>query len=197
MKVLLLIIVSYLLGCFSISITLSKSLYKKDVRDCGSGNAGATNMARNFGWKMGVLTVLSDVAKAALAMILGKYLMGNTGICISGAASIIGHCYPVFYGFSGGKGVSVGAAIAFFISPAVGFAAVAAFLLAALLSKKVSLGSLCAAVTVFAVTFLTTDDPPKRILALICMLLVVIRHSENIKRLINHTEPDFKFGKAK
>ena len=83
---------SYLLGCVSLSIMLSKKVYGTDVRGMGSGNAGATNMARVFGLNAGILTLIADAVKAAIAMFIGKLLFGELGICIAGIASLIGHC---------------------------------------------------------------------------------------------------------
>ena len=194
-KIIATVILSYLLGCLSLSIFLSKRLLGKDIRSCGSGNAGATNMARVYGLKMGLLTLLADAAKAVAAMLLGSFLLGEDGLCIAGCMCLIGHCFPAFHNFRGGKGVSVGAAIVFFIDVRAGLISAAVFFLAALLSKRVSLGSVCAAVSIFISSLLLGLSLPKLILALFTMVTVVTRHKENIKRLINGTEPAFKAGR--
>jgi len=113
-KYLLLIIGSYLIGSISFSVLMSK-LLGGDVRKKGSGNAGATNMARVYGMSAGLLTLLLDGLKAVLCSAVGKMMFGDAGLAIAGAACIFGHCFPIFHGFKGGKGVAVGCALAFMI----------------------------------------------------------------------------------
>ena len=98
----------YLLGSLSMSIILSRAVLGEDVRRKGSGNAGATNMARVYGLKAGALTLGGDVLKASLSMLIGWLLLGDVGLALGGIASLVGHCFPVYYNFRGGKGVSVG-----------------------------------------------------------------------------------------
>lgn len=195
-KYLLAIIGGYLLGSLSMSILLSRSVLGGDVRKKGSGNAGATNMARVYGMKAGVLTLAGDVAKAALAMLIGWLLLGDQGLAASGIACLVGHCFPIYHNFKGGKGVSVGAAIALAVDWKVFLWVVAAFLLGALLSKKVSLGSICAAVSITIAALVFQVSTPRLILCIVGMVLVVFQHRENIKRLINGTEADFCPAKA-
>lgn len=185
----------YLLGSLSMSIILSRAVLGEDVRRKGSGNAGATNMARVYGLKAGALTLGGDVLKAALSMLIGWLLLGDVGLALGGIASLVGHCFPVYYNFRGGKGVSVGAAVALAIDWRVFLSIVLVFALAAFLSKKVSLGSVCAAVAISITSLIFQVSTPKLILAVFGMLLVVFQHRENIKRLINGTEPDFKPAK--
>ena len=185
----------YLLGSLSMSIILSRAVLGEDVRRKGSGNAGATNMARVYGLKAGALTLGGDVLKASLSMLIGWLLLGAVGLALGGIASLVGHCFPVYYNFRGGKGVSVGAAVALAIDWRVFLSIVLVFALAAFLSKKVSLGSVCAAVAISITSLIFQVSTPKLILAVFGMLLVVFQHRENIKRLINGTEPDFKPAK--
>ena len=190
-KYLLTAIAGYLLGSLSISIFISRSVLGRDVRKQGSGNAGATNMARIFGLGIGILTLFGDALKAVLAMYIGEWLLGDMGIAVSGLAVLVGHCFPVFHHFHGGKGVSVGAAIGLMVDWRVLVAITCAFFIGALLSKKVSIGSVCAsvAITIFALVF--DVSAPKLALCIIGMCLVVFQHRENIKRVIKGTEPDF------
>ena len=188
---------SYLIGCVSLSIILSKNIFGGDVRGMGSGNAGATNMARSFGMSAGVLTLLADALKAVIAMVVGNLLFGDLGLAIAGTCSLIGHCYPVFYGFKGGKGVSVGAAIAFAIDWKVGIFVVICFAIVAALTKRVSPSSISAAVGIVIAGLIFKVSAPELVMSIIGAILVIYRHKENIKRLIAGTEPEFKAGSSK
>ena len=183
--------VGYLLGSLSFSIILSK-LLGRDIRKEGSGNAGATNMTRVFGWAAGIATLLFDFLKALAAMLIGRALLGDVGICLGGIASMTGHCFPVFHNFKGGKGVSTGAAIALMIDWRVLVCIVVVFLAVALLSRKVSLGSVSAAVSIVPATLIFRPTGPMIALAVFGMVLAVCRHAENIRRLLSGTEPDFR-----
>ena len=188
---------AYCIGSMSFSIMASKALYGGDIRAEGSGNAGATNMARVHGWGAGLLTLGGDALKAAVCMLAGKALAGEIGFCLGAAGCSLGHCFPVLHGFKGGKGIAVGGAIAFGIAWPVGACTVGAFLLGALLSKKVSFGSLCGAIAIASSSYFFHVGTPRLILAVFCAGLATIRHIPNIKRLIAGTEPDFKAGKRK
>ena len=196
LKWLFVLAVSYLLGSLSFSILFSRML-GRDIRKHGSGNAGATNMTRVFGWAAGVATLAFDILKAVAAMLIGRALLGDVGICLGGIGSMVGHCWPVFHQFKGGKGISVGAALGLMIDWRVFVTIIAVFLIVALLSKKVSLGSISAAVSIVPATLIFAPKPPLIILAVVGMILAVTRHAENIRRLIAGTEPDFRAGKMK
>ncbi len=193
MKWLFVLVISYLLGSLCFSIILSKMI-GRDIRKQGSGNAGATNMTRVFGWAAGVATLLFDFLKAFAAMMIGRALLGDVGICLGGIGSLVGHCWPLFHHFKGGKGISVGAAVGLMIDWRVFVTIIAVFLIAALLSKKVSVGSLCAALAVVPATLVFAPRPPMIVLAAFGMVLTICRHAENIKRLRAGTEPDFRAG---
>lgn len=196
-KYLLVALGSYLLGSVSLSIYLSKKMYGADVRSKGSGNAGATNMARVYGMMAGVLTLGADVLKAVAAMLGGYLLLGDVGLSLGGICCIVGHCFPVFHNFKGGKGVSVGGAISVMIDWRVGLLVVGLFLLMAVLSKKVSLGSICGALAAGIGPLIFGLSTPRIVLGIVAMLVVILRHTENIRRLVKGTEPDFKPAKIK
>lgn len=189
-------VVGYLLGSLSFSIILSR-LIGRDIRKAGSGNAGATNMTRVFGWAAGVATLAFDFLKAFAAMMIGRALLGEAGVCLGGMASMTGHCFPVFHGFKGGKGISTGAAVAVMIDWRVFVVILIVFLIVVLISKKVSLGSVCAALAVVPATFVFAPRAPMIALAVFGMVLAVCRHAENIRRLRAGTEPDFRAGGKK
>lgn len=189
------VVAGYLLGSLSISILLSKNLLGRDVRRHGSGNAGATNMARVFGMCAGLLTLAGDMLKAAAAMLIGFWLLGDTGMALGGVVCLLGHCFPALHGFRGGKGVSSGAMVALMIDWRVFLCVIGAFLVGAFLTKKVSFGSICGALTIFISAAALGVSTPRLILAAAGMLIVIARHRDNIVRLINGTEPDFKPAK--
>ena len=197
LKVVAVIAAGYLLGSLSASIILSRTAWGGDVRGKGSGNAGATNMARVYGLGAGFLTLGCDMLKTIVAMWLGSLLLGDVGLALGGICAMIGHCFPVFHGFKGGKGISVGAALGLMIDWRVFVCIIATFLIVAFLTKKVSLGSICAAVaiTVFSLVFHVTT--PRLILAICAMCLAIFQHRGNIDRLIKGTEPDFKAADSK
>ncbi|MBR0209040.1 MAG: glycerol-3-phosphate acyltransferase [Oscillospiraceae bacterium] len=200
LKYLLIVAGGYLLGSVSISIILSRML-GTDVRKKGSGNAGATNMARSYGLLAGFATLAGDFLKAAIVMYVGWRLCGDWGLMAGGMACTTGHCFPIFYDFRGGKGISVGAAIGLAIDWRVFIGIVIVFLIAAFLSKKASLGSVCAAVAVvvFSVVLaaLGLIALPRLLLAIYAAALAVFQHRSNLKRLSEGTEPDFKAADVK
>jgi glycerol-3-phosphate acyltransferase PlsY len=187
-------ILGYLIGSVSLSIVLSNLLYHRDVRTQGSGNAGATNAARVFGLSAGVLTFFGDFLKTLLALWLGKLLAGENGILAAGALALLGHCFPVYFHFKGGKGVSCGAAIALMIDWRVFLAAVIVFGIMALLFKIASVASLSAAIAVAAGAFVFGTPLPFKILALFTCVLVFAMHSQNIRRLFRGEEKQFHAG---
>ncbi len=196
LKAAAILVAGYLLGSLSASILLSRTAWGGDVRGKGSGNAGATNMARGYGLGAGVVTLGCDMLKAILATWLGSLLLGDVGLAIGGIACMVGHCFPVFHEFKGGKGISAGAAIGLMIDWRVFVAIILVFLIVAFLSRKVSLGSICASVALTWFSLIFGVSTPKLILAIVAMCLAVFQHRGNIKRLLDGTEPDFKAGHA-
>ena len=128
----------YLIGSLSVSILISKYIFHQDVRTLGSGNAGAANAARTLGAGVGLLTLLGDFLKGVISMLLGSCLGGATGLAIAGAACMIGHCFPIYFGFKGGKAVATAAAVALMIDWRVFLSAFAVFAIVAALSKTAS-----------------------------------------------------------
>ncbi len=196
MKYILAAVIAYLLGSVCSSIPLSKRCKGVDIRTKGSGNAGATNVARVFGIRAGFITLGLDMAKTVAAMLIGQQLCGVMGEAISGAFCIIGHCFPLYFGFKGGKGVSVGAALGLMTGLPVFAVIIAVFLVTAFASRKVSLGSILAAVTLPVASFIFNAPTPLLAMNAFSAVLVVLMHRENIRRLINGTEGDFKPGKS-
>ena len=196
-KVIVIAAAGYLLGSLSASILLSRAALGGDVRSKGSGNAGATNMARVYGLGAGFLTLGCDMLKAILATWLGSLLLGDAGLALGGVCCMVGHCFPVFHGFKGGKGISAGAAIGLMIDWRVFVTIIAVFLIVAFLSRKVSLGSIAASVAITVASLIFAVSTPKLVLAIVAMCLAVFQHRGNISRLLKGTEPDFKPAKKK
>lgn len=184
-------LIAYLLGSFCASIPLSKAMCGEDIRTMGSGNAGATNMARSLGMKAGVVTFILDAAKTAAAVYLGYLLYGEAGKAIAGCACIVGHCFPVYFGFRGGKGVSVGAALGMITHPLVFCIVIAVFFAVVKFSRKVSLGSITAAVALPIAALAFRVSGAMLAMCIFAAVLVIFMHRSNIARLINGTEPDF------
>ena len=189
--IVLCIILGYLLGSVSVSILISKYFFHDDVRGHGSGNAGATNVARVFGLQAGFLTFLGDCLKSVLAMWLGALLAGDTGLALAGAACLIGHCFPVFFRFRGGKAVSAGAAVGLMLDWRLFLISIAVFLIVAFLFKIASVASMSAAIAQAAGAFLFTNSLLLILLAIFAAILVVFMHRSNIRRLIAGQEPKF------
>ena len=189
------LVLGYLIGSLSVSILISKYVFHQDVRTMGSGNAGAANAARTLGAGVGLLTLLGDFLKGVVSMLLGSCLGGSTGLAIAGAACMIGHCFPIYFGFKGGKAVATAAAVALmldwrvFLSAFVVYAAVAAW------SRTASVSSMAASVAIAAMTPVVTHNPVLISLGIFTCLLVLLMHRSNIRRLIQGTEPKFHFGK--
>jgi len=187
-------IAAYLLGSVNMGILLSQILMRRDVRKGGSGNAGATNMARTFGMGMGVATFVGDTLKTVASMLLGFYLGGETGRAIAGMGCLLGHCFPLFFGFRGGKGVSVAAAIALVLDWKLFLVLIAVFFFVFfVINRTVSLCSIICAVAfpicIFAMGLNTV--PAVTVLGFFATALVIFMHRSNIQRLLNHTEPKF------
>ena len=196
MKYILITATAYLLGSFCASIPLSKRVYGADVRTLGSGNAGATNVARCFGIKAGLITLFCDMLKTVCSMLIGKLLAGECGMALAGALCMTGHCFPIYFGFRGGKGVSAGAAVALMQGVWVFVSVMSVFALVAVCGKKVSLASICASMSLPIAAVVFGKSVPLIALSAFSCLLVVIMHRENIRRLLDGKEPDFKAGKS-
>lgn len=188
---------AYLIGSFSPSIFLSRSLLGRDVRKQGSGNAGATNMARVYGMGFGVVTLLCDALKAVAAIAFAVWLLGEWGIFVGGIFCLLGHCFPVFYGFKGGKGVSVGAVVALAVDWRAFVVVVVVFALGAVLTRKVSVGSVLAAISIAPAALIIAVSTPKLLLAIFGSILVTARHAANIERVVHGEEPDFHAAEPK
>lgn len=192
----LVVILSYLIGSISPAIILCKLRYSVDIRTLGSGNAGTTNVLRNFGKKMAGLTLLLDALKGILCYITGYVVLGSYEMAlVCGLAAVIGHILPIFSGFKGGKGVATTLGLCLVAAPKAGIIAVVAALIIMAVSRRISLGSILGAL-IFAVMTAVLKYPDFVVVwAAIIAGIIWIKHRENIKRLLSGTEPKFTLKK--
>lgn len=201
-------LIAYLLGSLNFALILSKKMYGEDIRAFGSKNAGTTNMMRTYGKKAAILTILGDILKGIFAVIIGSFIMGYTlGGSTAGLCCVLGHVFPLFYGFRGGKGVATSAAVILVLNPIVFLIMISVFLLTVILTRYISLGSCLAAALFPFLTYYSrlAVEPEKRLpyagIAFLCSflmaILVICKHHENLKRLANGKESKFSFKKSK
>lgn len=190
-RYILIAVCGYLFGSISSAVLLSKKLFHEDVRAKGSGNAGATNMARVYGMTAGLMAFLCDAAKTAAAMLLGLWLHDGYGMMVGGIACVIGHCWPAFFQLRGGKGVSVGAMIALLIDWRILLILLVFFFGTFLTTHIVSICSVVVAVVLPVAAILLGQPLPDCILAVVTGLLVIFQHRSNIRRLLRGEEKRF------
>jgi acyl phosphate:glycerol-3-phosphate acyltransferase len=199
-----LIPIGYLLGSIPFGYLLVRATGGGDIRFQGSGNIGATNVARASGWTIGVLTLLLDAAKGSLAVWLADHFSrGNIRIAMyAGLAAILGHVFPVWLRFDGGKGVATSLGVFLAICWPAAAAAVILFVLVVSFWRYVSLGSISAAAALPLLVYLLYAPghaPPTAVTfsTLLAAALVIVKHRDNIERLLAGTEPRFEIGRKK
>lgn len=212
-------VISYLIGSVNFSIILSRIIGKKDIRESGSGNAGATNMLRTYGKKMGVITLLLDVFKGIAVILLAIFVVRLINVYrldsfptslaqtaplptainiepvkyIAGVCVVLGHNFPLYFGFKGGKGVATSLGVVLMLDWKVGLIVMVIALAIMAITRYVSLGSIIGGAAFIIMEFvkaIVTGD--YNIVQLVCVVIIggllIIRHHANIKRLINGTE---------
>jgi len=188
-------IVGYLIGSVSFALLVSKFAGRGDIRSYGSGNAGASNVARNLGWKAGVLTLLGDVLKGALAVYIGGRISPGDGALLAGAGAFIGHRYPLYFGLKGGKCAATLGGVFLAIDIRIALCYLAAWIVIMLVTRYAALATSigCWALPVASYYF-RPDIPRLHIYAVMLCWLLVFFHRDNFKRLRRKTEPrlDFK-----
>jgi glycerol-3-phosphate acyltransferase PlsY len=204
----LMIIICYLVGSIPTAILFGKLTKGIDVRQHGSGNAGATNVFRVLGWKSGLFVLLIDVAKGLISTLL-LYKIGLGSISndvvliqiIAGLSAVFGHIWTIFAGFKGGKGVGTGAGMIIGILPGAVLVAVIVFIIVVILTRYVSLGSILASLTILIYLLLKKHvlyhevSITVLIFGIFIPVLIIFTHRSNIRRLIQGNENKFKFGK--
>lgn len=214
-------IIAYLLGSVNFAIVVTRFLKKSDIREVGSGNAGATNVLRSQGKGAAALTTIGDLGKSMLSVWIGGWLVVHMnpdmvssvypaehlrliGEYISGLFCILGHLYPLYFGFRGGKGVMTTLGMMLILDWRVALISLGIFIVTILIGRMVSLGSIMAGITMVICTFLFrtfVDEYPWSVvwlctsMALVIVVMLIFKHVPNIKRILNGTENKVHFHK--
>lgn len=205
-------IAAYFIGSINTAIIISKYLSGEDIRDMGSGNAGMTNVMRNYGKKAGILTLVCDMVKGILSVTIMTLMLRAVGCedykiiliaqYVACLFAVLGHIFPAYYKFRGGKGIAVCVGSILFVDFRVALTCLGVFIVLLLITKMVSVGSIFA-IAMFPVTTIiyqmlvtnTGTAIPNAIIALIVAIIIIAKHHENISRIISGTER--KIGEKK
>ena len=190
-------VLGYVIGSVNAAVIITKYILKSDVRERGSKNAGAANVTRVFGPVAGGCTLLLDMAKVMLVMWLGGVMAGETGTATAAIACLTGHCFPIFFGFKGGKAVAVTAGIGLYMDWRLFLICIGIYLLAFLIKKTASIASL-SGVTFMPITMLILGgfSASQYVVAIAAVAFVWIMHWPNLVRLAHHEEKAFAVKKA-
>lgn len=190
-------ICAYLVAGLNPAIILSKAVYKKDIRTCGSGNPGFTNFKRSFGNKLAWWVLVLDLLKAAVVVAVFAQLFKiylddyRLGAAYTGLFAMAGHAYPVWYKFKGGKGFLVYMSVIWFIDWRAGLVALLIMLVLLLTTKYMSLSTVTALLSCPITLIVIKASVPVIIMCAVCVIFMAVRHKENFKRLMNGTESKF------
>ncbi|NOY14468.1 MAG: glycerol-3-phosphate acyltransferase [Deltaproteobacteria bacterium] len=189
----LLLIGAYLIGAIPTGVIMTKLAGGEDIRQLGSGNIGATNVYRTAGRKLGVITLLGDCLKAVIPLLIADYAFHYQGgaLALVGLAAFIGHCFPIYLGFKGGKGVATALGVFLVLSPQSILAALILFILVLWRWRYISLASISAAAAIPFLILLFERSLPVFLVSLAIAGIVIWRHRANIDRLRTGTENQF------
>lgn len=193
-KVIIIAVLAYLIGSLSFGIYLS-ALKGKDIRNEGSKSSGATNVTRVMGLSLGLITFFGDFVKAVLAILIGWLLEGTNGAMLAGILAVIGHNWPVYYQFRGGKGVVCSVAVILVLCPLEGSIAAIAAIAVIYFTRFVSLGSLTYLFVSFVMLLVIRGFHPYGWWSLILLTLGIFQHRTNISRLLSGKENKISFSK--
>lgn len=206
LSIILLVIISYILGSIPNALWIGKVFRGIDIREHGSKNTGSTNAARVLGGKLGILTLILDVSKGAIPLILAMFLEkdllknsinSNTILILIGIWSIIGHSFSIFLNFKGGKAVATTLGVFIVLVPKSILVAAIVFFIVFAMFKYVSLSSILSSVTLPIAIFLLEKNMAYTLFAILISILIILKHKDNIKRLLNGTETKFKIKNKK
>ncbi len=193
MKYIIIFIIGYFMGTISSSYLVGKFAGNIDIRKYGSGNLGATNTMRVLGLKAGVGVLLADFLKGMIATLIGIWIGGRFGGLIGGLGAILGHNWPIFLAFKGGKGIATSLGLIFTLFPAIGFILVAIGIIIIIITRYVSLASLTGSVIFPILVALFNHDPIYIVMSILISALAIYRHRSNIERLIKGNENKISF----
>lgn len=188
------LLAAYLVGAIPTGVLLARLAGAGDIRQAGSGNIGATNVYRVAGRRLGILTLVGDALKGVLpvVVVLNWHGITETGVALTAAAAFLGHCYPVYLGFKGGKGVATALGIFLVLSPLAVFGALLVFAGFLWKWRYVSLASISAAAATPLLVYLVEGSLQLLLATLFISAMVILRHRANIERLMSGTESRFK-----
>ncbi len=189
------LLLGYALGNFSSAYLLGRWIGGFDIREQGSGNAGATNVMRTLGWRYGVLVFTLDIIKGAAAAALGFWLAGNFGLAAAGVGVVLGHDYPAALGFRGGKGIAATTGVLLSLIPIPTLVGILVFVLIILGTRMVSVASLTFVSGMAVYTILTNQPLYLIALAVIAAIFAIVRHKDNIRRVLAGVENKISFQK--
>lgn len=192
-KIVLMLIIGYLIGSIPSGVWVGKLMYGKDIRNYGSGNMGTTNTFRVLGKKAGTIVLLMDMFKGTLAALLPYFFHSNVNVLLIGLSAIIGHVYPIFAGFKGGKAVATSVGVLLVYDPLFFVIAWAIFLITLYISSMVSVASMVGFLLITIVSLFFRDLLLSGV-AIALTIFVFIRHYGNIERIKNGTENMVPFG---
>ena len=188
------LLLAYILGSIPSGLIIGKMFYKIDIREHGSKNLGATNAFRTLGFKPGMTVTLMDILKGTLATLLPLILDADIHLLIAGTFAVIGHMFPIFAHFKGGKAVATSAGVVLGYEPSLFLLAILFFFISLYLSKYVSLSSMVAALASFMYCLIFQfEDWPLTTVILLLTIFIFYRHRANIKRIMAKTEPKIKW----
>ena len=215
-KYIIIAVISYLLGSLNFSIILSKTIEKQDIRESGSGNAGATNMLRTYGKHFAVLTMIGDILKVALAILIAFLILDapldmffkiaddkETAVTMilykefAGFFCVLGHIFPLYFKFKGGKGVAACTGMVILVDWRIALILFVIFVITIAVSKMISLGSIIIAILFPVLIGVFYQDIILILIAVLFAAIVIVAHRQNIKRILNGTENKLSSKKNK
>ena len=187
----LIIILGYIFGCLQWSYILGKIIKKQDIRSQGYGNAGASNTVSAYGWKMGAAVAILDISKAIISIIIIRYILKSNdmlSLYINGTSVILGHNYPFFMGFKGGKGTASTIGMLLALNLKLGLLGILVIVGVTLFTDYIALGTMALVVFFVAATFYLGYGPACILLSIFIALLSLYNHLPNLKRILAHNE---------
>ena len=187
------VVLAYLLGSLSFAVIVSRAMHLDDPRSYGSGNPGATNVLRSGNKAAAIFTLLLDALKGVVAVLIARFLAERLGygdgvVALAGLASFLGHLYPVFFRFQGGKGVATAAGVLLALNPWVGLASLGTWLAIAIVTRYSSLAALVTALLAPVYVYLLHGDPQIVVAVAVMSVLLIWRHRANVSKLLRGTE---------